>query len=61
VLRARADRLWACDARAFDDFVEATRAEGERKFGEASDNFTLAVVRVAIPSPGAQPRDLLHR
>jgi hypothetical protein len=51
--RARADRLWACDACAFDEFVEATRAEGERKFGEASDNFTLAVVRVAMPAvPG---------
>jgi hypothetical protein len=44
-----ADTLWACDERAFDDFCEATRAEGERKFGEASDNFTLVVVRIALP------------
>lgn len=47
-----ADALWACDGRAFDAFCEATRAEGERKFGEASDNITTVVIRVALPFAG---------
>mmetsp|Transcript_48598 Transcript_48598/g.113778 ORF Transcript_48598/g.113778 Transcript_48598/m.113778 type:complete len:843 (+) Transcript_48598:105-2633(+) len=43
-----ADSMWACDARAFERFCEDTRAEGERKFGNASDNFSVVLLRVPL-------------